>query len=86
MANYSPDLALALFKCGKARDEAKGRPLQERAVRINNAISGRYGVPGVKSAMNLAGFRAGVPRRPLLPLIDSELNEQKDFLTKERLI
>jgi len=25
-------------------------------------------VPGVKAAMNLLGFRGGIPRRPLYPL------------------
>jgi 4-hydroxy-2-oxoglutarate aldolase len=35
---------------------------------VNAAISGNHGVPGVKAAMGLAGYRGGIPRRPLLPL------------------
>ena len=41
-----------------------GPAFQEHVTRINHAISGTYGVPGVKAAMDLAGFVGGVPRRP----------------------
>ncbi len=32
------------------------------------AVTERYGIAGLKAAMELEGFQAGVPRRPLLPL------------------
>jgi 4-hydroxy-2-oxoglutarate aldolase len=86
LANSFPALAMELFHYGKARDEERGRPLQERANRINNAISGRYGVSGVKAAMNLGGFRGGIPRRPLLPLNDPQKDELGKFLKEEGLI
>ena len=86
LANSFPDLAVELFQSGKARDVVKGRPLQERATRLNGAISGRYGVSGVKAAMNLAGFRGGIPRRPLLPLTASQEDELRELLTQEGLI
>jgi 4-hydroxy-2-oxoglutarate aldolase len=86
LANFLPSLANELFQYGKARDEGKGKPLQERAIRLNNTIAGRYGVSGVKAAMNLAGFRGGVPRRPLLPLTGPQVDELKKFLTEEGLI
>jgi 4-hydroxy-2-oxoglutarate aldolase len=68
LANSFPEMSLELFRCGQARDEAKGVPLQERVTRINQAISGPYGPAGVKAAMTLAGYKGGIPRRPLLPL------------------
>ena len=86
LANSFPSLAMELFQYGKARDVSKGRPLQERAIRINNAISGRYGVSGVKAAMNLAGFRGGIARRPLLPLTGPQEDQLRKFLTEEGLI
>lgn len=86
LANSFPDLSVELFECGKRRDVEKGRSLQDRAIRINNAISGRYGVAGVKAAMNLAGFRGGIPRRPLLPLTSPQENELRRCLTEEGLI
>jgi len=58
LANAFPEFVMELFRCGQARDQARGYPLQERVTRINSAISGSYGVAGVKAAMNLAGYRA----------------------------
>ncbi len=86
LANSFPDLALQLFACGRARDEADGFPLQDRISRINAAISGSHGVAGVKAAMALAGFRGGIPRRPLLPLEPAEVEALKVLLVAEGLL
>lgn len=86
MANAFPRLAVELFECGAARDEERGVRLQARANRINQAISGKHGVPGVKAAMNLAGLRGGIPRRPLLPLTPQEVEELRTALAGEGLL
>jgi len=86
LANSFPEIAVTLFSYGQARDEAKGFPLQERVTRINAAISGAHGVAGVKAAMNLAGFRGGIPRRPLLPLPPGEVEELRVLLAAEGLV
>jgi 4-hydroxy-2-oxoglutarate aldolase len=86
LANSFPALAVELFACGRARDEANGVPLQERVGRINAAISGTHGVAGVKAAMTLAGFRGGIPRRPLLPLEPAQVRELRDILVAEGLL
>lgn len=86
LANAFPRLALDLFAAGQARDERVGAPLQERVRRINHAISGAYGVAGVKAAMTLAGFVGGVPRRPLLPLDKAQVAALRALLTGEGLL
>jgi 4-hydroxy-2-oxoglutarate aldolase len=86
MANSFPDIVMELFRCGEARDRARGDPLQERVTRINQSISGKHGVAGVKMAMHLAGFRGGIPRRPLLPLTPSEREELREALRQEGLL
>jgi len=86
IANSFPHLAVELFDCGVARDEQRGVPLQEKASRINKAISGKYGVSGVKAAMNLAGLQGGIPRRPLLPLTDPQIAELKAVLIQEGIL
>jgi 4-hydroxy-2-oxoglutarate aldolase len=60
--------------------------MQEKANRVNRAIAGRYGVAGVKAAMSLAGFHAGIPRRPLLPLSSRQVEELRAFLVEEGLL
>jgi 4-hydroxy-2-oxoglutarate aldolase len=86
LANSFPAVALQLFRYGQARDEVHGPPFQQRVTRINQAISAAYGVPGVKAAMNLAGFRGGIPRRPLLPLEQPQIDRLQEFFVQEGLL
>jgi 4-hydroxy-2-oxoglutarate aldolase len=86
LANTFPRFALELFRYGQARDELRGIPFQDRVVRINKTIAGTFGVSGVKAAMNLAGFKGGVPRRPLLPLSPAQVEQMKRTLTEEGLL
>jgi 4-hydroxy-2-oxoglutarate aldolase len=86
LANSFPEIALELFRCGQARDKAKGPPLQERVTRINQAIAGPYGPAGVKAAMTLAGYKGGIPRRPLLPLTDEQVGALRAVLVGEGLV
>lgn len=53
------------FRTGRL-DEA--RRMQLALVNINTAVTGRYGVAGLKHAMDLVGYYGGPTRRPLLPL------------------
>jgi 4-hydroxy-2-oxoglutarate aldolase len=86
LANSFPEMALELFRCGQARDERNGAPLQERVTRINQAIAGPYGPPGVKAAMTLAGYKGGIPRRPLAPLTAAQVEALRSVLEKEGLV
>ncbi len=86
LANSFPDIAVRLWEYGHARDEAAGAPYQAWVARVNAAISGAYGVAGVKAAMDMAGFRGGIPRRPLLPLEAPDRADLRDFLVTEGLL
>lgn len=83
LANVFPALAQRLYRAGAERDETSGPALHERCRKLNAAISGSYGVPGVKAAMNLAGLRGGIPRRPLLPLTKDQVEQLRDALVSE---
>ena len=86
LANSFPRIAMELYDYGVARDVERGKPYQEWARRVNRAISGRYGVPGVKAAMKLAGLKSGIPRRPLLPLTAEQVDELRVFLIGEGVL
>ena len=86
LANSFPSIVMELFRYGQARDEARGVPLQARVTRINTMISGPYGPSGVKAAMNLGGFKGGIPRRPLLPLTAAQVEEMRIVLIDEGLL
>jgi 4-hydroxy-2-oxoglutarate aldolase len=86
LANSVPSMVLELFRCGQTRDQEKGVPLQARVSRINTAIAGPHGPSGVKAAMNLAGLKGGIPRRPLLPLTPDQVDEIRKVLVEESLL
>lgn len=79
LANVFPDLCCDLVELGLKRDLERGLPLHRFVAKLNSLVSGRYGVSGVKAAMNLFGFEGGFPRRPL-----EALNEvQRETLKRE---
>lgn len=86
LANSFPKIAIELFECGRARDEARGAALQEKVTRVNKAISGAFGVAGVKAAMKLGGFEGGIPRRPLMPLTPEQFENLRRTLAEEGMI
>lgn len=86
LANSFPRVALTLFELGRSRDESEGPAYQDWVSRVNHAISGTYGVPAVKATMDLAGFRGGIPRRPLLPLEPLQIARLREFLLGEGLL
>jgi 4-hydroxy-2-oxoglutarate aldolase len=46
----------------------EARSLQRRLMPLARAVGGQFGVPGLKAALELMGFAAGAPRRPLMPV------------------
>jgi len=70
LANAFPEPCCQLYEAFVAGDMALARELHYRLFRLNRAVSGSYGVAGVKYAMELGGFHGGDPRLPLLPITE----------------
>ena len=62
-----PRACVALLEAFSAGDHEKARDLQRRMIPITAAVTSGYGVPGLKLAMDLAGYHGGLPRPPLEP-------------------
>ncbi|HEC03645.1 MAG TPA: dihydrodipicolinate synthase family protein [Phycisphaerales bacterium] len=69
-----------LFKDGRF-DEAK--ELHCRISRLNQSVSGLWGVPGVKAAMDISGFRGGHPRLPLVAVTTDDARKIKQQIVNE---
>jgi 4-hydroxy-2-oxoglutarate aldolase len=76
-------LVYRLFLDGK-HEEARERQL--RLLPLGHAVGSRFGIAGVKAAMDLRGYYGGAPRRPLLPLGASEIGVVRDELLAADLI
>lgn len=82
LANIFPDLCIELLEIQRKGELTKALPLHKRLVQLNKAISGSFGVAGVKYAMDVIGYVGGLPRRPLLPLKEYEMERIKKAMSE----
>ncbi len=66
-ANAAPYSTIAIWEAFRTREEAAGLDWQNRIGRASALVTTRYGVPGLKYAMDLNGYYGGPPRLPLVP-------------------
>ncbi|MFY9727939.1 MAG: dihydrodipicolinate synthase family protein [Bryobacteraceae bacterium] len=66
-ANAAPYSVIAIWEAFRTREEAAGLDWQNRIGRPSALVTTRYGVPGLKYAMDLNGYYGGPPRLPLTP-------------------
>ncbi|MBS4208215.1 dihydrodipicolinate synthase family protein [Bacillus sp. FJAT-50079] len=78
LANYLPKLSVQLYQTFLEGDIKSGVDLHFKIFDINQKVSGKFGVAGVKEAMNITGFNGGEPRSPLQRLT----REQAEILNK----
>lgn len=80
LANIAPQAGLEiarLFEAG-ALDEAAD--LQRRMIPVNNAVTGRFGIAGLKAAMDMLGYYGGPVRSPLLDVTENERQVLRQIL------
>lgn len=63
-ANAAPYATIAIWEAFRTREEEAARDWQSRVGRAATAI-GKFGIPGLKHAMDLNGYYGGPPRLPL---------------------
>ena len=76
-----PELCVEVYQAACAGDHARARALQEKLLEPTAAVTTRFGIAGLKFAMELRGYVGGVPRAPLLPLDAAARTEIKRIFT-----
>ena len=76
-----PELCVELYRTACAGDHARARVLQQKLLEPTAAVTSRFGIAGLKFAMELRGYVGGAPRPPLLPLDDAARAEIKRILS-----
>jgi 4-hydroxy-2-oxoglutarate aldolase len=66
-ANAAPYSCIAIWEAHLRREEAAGLDWQNRIAHPARLVTVKYGVPGLKYAMDLNGYYGGPPRLPLVP-------------------
>jgi 4-hydroxy-tetrahydrodipicolinate synthase len=77
VANVVPRLCVDLYDASIQFDFIKARTLQMRLIELNELLVKKFNqISAIKEAMNILGKKAGVPRRPSLPL---DYNARKEI-------
>ena len=76
-----PEKCSDIIKLYKDGSHAEAKELQMRLIEPTIAVTSRYGVPGLKAAMELTGYYGGRSRLPLLPVTSAEIEEIKNIFT-----
>lgn len=80
LANIAPNECIEiydLYNNGKIKESLR---LQYKMLQPNKAVTAKYGVGGLKKAMDMLGYFGGSPRKPLSDITESETEDLKSIL------
>lgn len=67
IANALPYACVTIWEAFRTRQEDAGHDWQSRITPAARLIAAKYGIPGLKYAMDLNGYYGGSPRLPFVP-------------------
>ncbi len=86
VANIAPAECVQIFNLFKQGQIEAAGELHLRLLPLARAVTSQFGVPGLKAAMSLLGYRGGWPRMPLLPLGANQRVEIEKLLREANLL
>ncbi len=86
LANALPGPCCDIYRLFTQGEYGDAKELSFRIARLNQAVSGAWGVAGVKAAMDIIGFKGGQPRHPLQGLTDEAREQVRRTIINEGFI
>ena len=86
VANCAPNECSMVQEAFEAGEENKARDIYRRIFPVNEAVTTTFGVPGLKYACELVGYRSGIVRTPLLPLNNEQRITMSKILKEAKLV
>jgi 4-hydroxy-2-oxoglutarate aldolase len=86
LANVAPTQCVRVYDLVESGQLAEARRLHLQLLPVNRAVTARYGVAGLKAAMDMLGDFGGEPRQPLLPLTSDEKGVLRGILRRAELL
>jgi 4-hydroxy-2-oxoglutarate aldolase len=80
LANIAPDECLQIYNLHLTGNNKDALELQNKMIPVNRAVTSKFGVAGLKAAMDILGYDGGNPRMPLEPLSEAQIIELKIIL------
>jgi 4-hydroxy-2-oxoglutarate aldolase len=85
LANCCPDECIEVQKLFEEGKNEESLELYKKMYPVNSAVTGGYGIAGLKYVCDELGFEGGFTRKPLLPLKDREKGELDSIIKKAEL-
>ncbi len=86
LANIAPRQCINMYQLFQAREQQEAAKLQRRMVPVNAAVTARFGVAGLKAALDLLGYYGGPVRPPLLDLDETAHETLKTILVEGNIL
>jgi 4-hydroxy-2-oxoglutarate aldolase len=86
LANIAPDHCIQIYNLIRESNFEKALEIQNKMIPVNKAVTSKFGVAGLKAAMDLLGYYGGPPRLPLEPLNEAQMIEIKIILKTAGLL
>jgi 4-hydroxy-2-oxoglutarate aldolase len=86
LANVAPRECVELFNAVEDEKWDVAQALANRIAPVGRAVTTRFGVPGLKAALDELGYFGGEPRPPLLPVSEKGREEIRLSLQKAGLL
>lgn len=88
LAAVVPELVVELYEAARQQRHTDARMLQKRLTPLARLVGTLHGVPGLKAALDAAGYAGGPPRPPLQAAssqVRDTIAREVDALTRDRI-
>jgi len=82
LANIAPEKCISVYNDFFSGNMERAQKTQLELIPINAAVTSKWGVPALKSAMNYMGLYGGIARKPILPIKDDIKLQLIDLIEK----
>jgi 4-hydroxy-2-oxoglutarate aldolase len=82
LANIAPEKAIDLYRLFRAGSWDEAAELQRQVIPVNAAVTTRFGIAGLKTALDLLGYYGGPVRSPLMELDDDQRQALRAILVE----
>jgi 4-hydroxy-2-oxoglutarate aldolase len=86
LAAVAPDLLADIVTSTEEGDLVKAQEIQIRLIPPNGAVTSRFGIPGLKAALDLTGMYGGPVRSPLFALSGEQKKEVERILREADIL
>lgn len=83
LANIAPDECVQVYNYCLSKEYEKARELQSQLIQLNRLITTKYGVAGLKHAMDILNYFGGKTRLPLQDISEKEKAEINIILNND---